>query len=229
MTYKQVKNICPEDFKRLCGVRPETFAQMVEVVRTHTPPKKKTGRPNTRQPRRPVTNDFRILERVPHLLSYCSVLGSRWVHSLSNCTQNRRYLEPIKSLHSSRQEAAADLGLPARGSSDRCDRNSDWTPKKNQKRFYSGKKKRHTLKSQVIVDQATQVIICTAHGTGREHDFRLFKNSKTRFKGDIECLADKGYQGIQKLHANSRTPVKKQEWDWLECPGQEDESGVSQT
>lgn len=26
---------------------------------------------------------------------------------------------------------------------------------------------------------------------------------------DIECLADKGYQGIQKLHANSRTPKKK--------------------
>lgn len=30
MTYEQVKNLKPEDFKRLCGVRPETFAQMVE-------------------------------------------------------------------------------------------------------------------------------------------------------------------------------------------------------
>lgn len=26
---------------------------------------------------------------------------------------------------------------------------------------------------------------------------------------DIECLGDKGYQGIQKIHANSRTPQKK--------------------
>ena len=26
---------------------------------------------------------------------------------------------------------------------------------------------------------------------------------------DIECLGDKGYQGIQKLHANSRIPKKK--------------------
>ena len=26
---------------------------------------------------------------------------------------------------------------------------------------------------------------------------------------DIECLGDKGYQGIQKLHNNSRIPTKK--------------------
>ena len=82
-------------------------------------------------------------------------------------------------------------------------------PKKKQKRFYSGKKKRHTLKSQVVVDQLSQKIICTAHARGRVHDFRLFKYSQIRFTPEIECLADKGYQGIQKLHAYSRTPQKK--------------------
>jgi hypothetical protein len=45
MSYQQVKNLKPEDFKRLSGVRPETFTQMLEVVRSHTHPKKKTGRP----------------------------------------------------------------------------------------------------------------------------------------------------------------------------------------
>ena len=29
MSYEQVKNLKPEDFKRLCGVQPETFTQMV--------------------------------------------------------------------------------------------------------------------------------------------------------------------------------------------------------
>lgn len=38
---------------------------------------------------------------------------------------------------------------------------------------------------------------------------RLFKTSRVRFKPEIKCLADKGYQGIQKLHANSFTPKKK--------------------
>ena len=94
---------------------------------------------------------------------------------------------------------------------------------KKQKKFYSGKKKQHTLKSQVVVDQANGQIICTEgifrgnyssekmppHGKGREHDFRIFKNSKVCFKENIECLGDKGYQGIQKLHGNSRIPKKK--------------------
>ncbi len=33
MTYYQVKNLYPEDFKWLCGVRPETFNQMVELLK----------------------------------------------------------------------------------------------------------------------------------------------------------------------------------------------------
>jgi hypothetical protein len=47
VTYKQVKKLKAEDFKRLCGVHLETFSQMVEVVKkadswrqkTVTPPK----------------------------------------------------------------------------------------------------------------------------------------------------------------------------------------------
>ncbi len=45
MTYKQVKHLKTEDFKRLCGVRPETFTEMVSVVQERSPSKKKTGRP----------------------------------------------------------------------------------------------------------------------------------------------------------------------------------------
>lgn len=45
MTYEKVKNLKPEDFKRLCGVLPETFEQMLEVMREHNKRKKKPGRP----------------------------------------------------------------------------------------------------------------------------------------------------------------------------------------
>ena len=45
MIYEQVKNLKPSDFKRLCGVQPQTFARMVEVMRTHEQNKRKTGRP----------------------------------------------------------------------------------------------------------------------------------------------------------------------------------------
>ncbi len=46
MTYEQVKSLKPEDFKRLCGVRPETFNQMLEIVRSPSLAKQKTGRPS---------------------------------------------------------------------------------------------------------------------------------------------------------------------------------------
>ncbi|HSF76854.1 MAG TPA: hypothetical protein VLA84_23880 [Microcoleus sp.] len=35
MSYWDVKNLSYENFKRLCGVRPETFKQTVELVRSH--------------------------------------------------------------------------------------------------------------------------------------------------------------------------------------------------
>ncbi|BAZ70221.1 transposase IS5 family protein [Fischerella sp. NIES-4106] len=82
-------------------------------------------------------------------------------------------------------------------------------PKKKQRRYYSGKKKLHTLKAQLVVDQVSGKIICTAYGIGRIHDFRLLKNTKVRFHDSQLCLADKGYQGIAKIHAISCIPAKK--------------------
>lgn len=38
---------------------------------------------------------------------------------------------------------------------------------------------------------------------------RTFKNSKLWLREDIECLGDKGYQGINKIHGKSRIPKKK--------------------
>ncbi len=36
----------------------------------------------------------------------------------------------------------------------------------------------------------------------------MFKDSKLHFLSNTEILADKGYQGISKLHSNSTIPVK---------------------
>jgi len=62
---------------------------------------------------------------------------------------------------------------------------------------------------QLIVNQVTREIICTAFDKGRKHDFNLLKQSKIPIKEEIELLADKGYQGIKKYHKNSKTPYKK--------------------
>jgi hypothetical protein len=65
------------------------------------------------------------------------------------------------------------------------------------------------LKTQVVVDKKTTQVICTSFSNGKRHDFRLFKESKVRFQKKTKSLTDTGYQGIQKLHANSELPKKK--------------------
>ncbi len=82
-------------------------------------------------------------------------------------------------------------------------------PSKGQKKFFSGKQGEHTLKTQVIIHQKTSQIICLGHAKGRIHDFRLFKNSGIKFGELLKVIADKGYQGITKIHQLSETPIKK--------------------
>jgi hypothetical protein len=52
-------------------------------------------------------------------------------------------------------------------------------------------------------------VICTFFANGKKHDFRLFKESKVKIHVKIKTLVDSGYQGIQKLHANSELPKKR--------------------
>jgi len=80
---------------------------------------------------------------------------------------------------------------------------------KKQKKYYSGKQRCHTLKIQLLINQGTQEILCTALGIGKEHDFRIFKNSRIKARKEIQIVADKGYQGIKTYHNNSKIPYKK--------------------
>ncbi len=82
-------------------------------------------------------------------------------------------------------------------------------PSKGQKGFYSGKNKKHALKTQVIIELKTRKIMCLRQAKGKIHDFKLFKKSKVKLPKTSKMLADKGYQGIQKIHENSATPIKK--------------------
>jgi transposase len=52
-------------------------------------------------------------------------------------------------------------------------------------------------------------MLATAFGTRRCHDFRLYKETNVRVYPEVELLADKGYQGILKHHANSKNPHRK--------------------
>ena len=82
-------------------------------------------------------------------------------------------------------------------------------PSKHQKKFYSGKQGEHTVKTQVVFGQKTRKIMCLNHDKGKSHDFKLFKNSRVKFHKLLKVIADKGYQGLAKIHKLSETPIKK--------------------
>ena len=60
----------------------------------------------------------------------------------------------------------------------------------------------------MIVDPRRKRVVATAFAPGATHDFTLFKRSGAALAEGTGCLADSGYQGIRKLHANSCIPKK---------------------
>src|SRR5262245_17430107 len=45
MTYEQIRDLQPADFKRACGVHPQTFEKMLHVLQEYVQKKMKSGRP----------------------------------------------------------------------------------------------------------------------------------------------------------------------------------------
>jgi hypothetical protein len=60
-----------------------------------------------------------------------------------------------------------------------------------------------------VIDGRSRRVICTAHARGPVHDFALYHRSRVEPHESLEVLADRGYQGLSKLHARGRTPQRK--------------------
>ena len=84
-----------------------------------------------------------------------------------------------------------------------------------QRDYYSGEKKKHTIKIQIIMDEITKKIVGIAFEKGSVHDFKLFKNSTENLDKMIAFLADNGYLGIQEIFIKSLTPKKKSKYNPL--------------
>ena len=69
--------------------------------------------------------------------------------------------------------------------------------KGKRRTHYSGKKKRHTVKTQITVNGDGLIVHKTPHARGSKHDYSLFKWRHPRLP-DMVCLGlDSGYNGVQ--------------------------------
>jgi len=81
-------------------------------------------------------------------------------------------------------------------------------PSKKQKKSYSGKKKKHTLKTEIVIEESGKILSVSKSHKGRVHDFRIRKQEKLLPTNSIKHV-DSGYQGLQKLQSNVVLPFKK--------------------
>jgi hypothetical protein len=93
-------------------------------------------------------------------------------------------------------------------------------PRRRQRRCYSGKKKRHTLKNQVVVarkrkragrrkagrkeKRRLRIAAVSPTAAGKVHDKKVYDQARVTTPPGVNGYGDTGYQGT-----NLRTPVKK--------------------
>ena len=178
MSYKKETELSPSLFKRRYGVSLKTFWKMVEVVR------------NAKQESRGSHAKLSISDQILMALQYwreyrtyfhiALILGNPWSYSISDSQENWRHFKQSWRISLAWSAPVATIEIRNRSDYCWCCRNGNWATPKKQKHYYSGKQKCHTLKMQLIINQTDKSVICTEFGKGRQHDFRIFKNSKIK-------------------------------------------------
>ena len=160
---------------------------------------------------------LKLQERLLMLLVYyrlyvtSALLGVLFSIDQSNADKDIHKLEPLvkeilpipKKLHDKAKklrtmEEIAELFPELKAFTDATEQEIP-RPKNKQKRstHYSGKKKRHTVKTQLTVNADGLIIHKTSHARGSVHDFALYRRSHPSLPDKVRTWFDLGYQGIK--------------------------------
>jgi hypothetical protein len=140
MNYEKVKSLKAEEFKRLCGVKPETFDRMVKLVRNNEKFKTRSGRPHK------LSLEDQVLITLEYLREYRTYfhIGQSWGINESTVFRIVRKVEDILI-------KAKDFSLPGKKQLLKTDSNREVIvvdvtetprerPKKNRKYLTVAKK-----------------------------------------------------------------------------------------
>ena len=101
---------------------------------------------------------------------------------------------------------------------------------KNQKKAYSGKKKRHTRKNIYLVNKEKKILYLSPTKAGKIHDFEQFKKTAVIdcIPEDVDILGYKGFIGINDLSSHKTyVPKKKPKNGFLTPEEKEDNCLIS--
>ncbi|MDN5867584.1 MAG: transposase [Candidatus Nitrosocosmicus sp.] len=78
--------------------------------------------------------------------------------------------------------------------------------------YYSGKRKKHTVKNLYVANQKDLVIYKTKHKQiGKKHDYKIYKNNHPDIPKEVVSMFDLGFFGVQKDYPEQRSslPIKR--------------------
>ena len=81
-------------------------------------------------------------------------------------------------------------------------------PQRKQKVWYSGKKKRHSIKNEVLTTQTGRIVSVSHSAPGTVHDITIRRRGPP-LPENAHAYADSGYQGYQDDHPALDIPYKK--------------------
>ena len=204
----------PLIFRRLTGVSIEKFD---EVYRQLEPSYEKYNQKRLSHPnrKRPIGggNQFKLEleERLIMLLMYYrlyithSFLGFIFGIDDSNVGRNINPLQPMlaKIFHIPERKVKMSEEEILEIFIDATEQGIN-RPQKGQRKWYSGKKKKHTIKHQIIVSKNGQIKAVGCSTTGKTHDKKDYQNKKFIIPPKLRMKGDLGYQGT-----SIEVPIKK--------------------
>jgi hypothetical protein len=95
--------------------------------------------------------------------------------------------------------------------------------KRRRKAHYSGKKKRHTVKTQIMVNNSGIIIHKTKNMKGHRHDYDIYKKNHPVTPNQVINVFDLGYVGVEKDYPEqlSSLPYKRKKDQELSQEGKE--------
>jgi IS5 family transposase len=197
-------------FRSLAGVEAETFREMVERLRPHwrervVDVKNRSGRP------------WGVGGIEDHLLVLLIVYRCAVTQEFMGCLYGADKATISRSLRRIEALAARVLGIKrairvSRAEAEAliidCTEQPVQRPRRKQRCWYSGKKKRHTIKTEIAVTERGRIVGVSKPAPGRVHDLEIRRRGPPLPK-DARVYADSGYQGLQEDHAATEIPYKR--------------------
>ncbi len=207
MKYKNLKMKSDNNFKRAVGIPRILFELLVGVLEPSFKEKGSKGGPKPKLKLEDI-----LLMTLTYYRDYPTFfsLGNMFEIDESNA---HRWIKWTENILSSAFKGVVDIRLLDTNSEQLVDVTecTIQRPKDNeiQREYYSGKKKKHTIKAQIIMNEKDKKIVAVSFDKGSVHDFKIFKNTTKDLPDFLHFLADSGYQGIIDYFKNSLTPKKK--------------------